>query len=67
MVAGQAINGVSLMVTLNEHEEVAPSASVAVQVTEVVPAANVLPEAGEQTTVAPPQSSVAVGSVQLAV
>ena len=44
-----AVEGV-LTVTLNEHEELL-QAFVAVHVTIVVPALNVLPEAGEQTTV----------------
>ena len=62
----EPITGVSFIVTVNVHADVASSASVAVQVTVVVPAAKVLPLAGEQTTVAPPQSSVAVGSVHVA-
>ena len=65
MSEGQApITGDSLMVTLNEHDEV-PHELVAVHVTTVVPIVNVEPETGEQTTtgVVP----VAVGSVQVAV
>lgn len=60
------MTGVSFTVTVNEHVEVAFSVSVAVQVTVVVPAAKVLPLAGEQVTVTAPQSSVAVGSVHVA-
>ena len=41
---------------------VAPSSSTAVQVTVVVPIANVLPEAGVQVTVAVPSESVAVAA-----
>ena len=51
MSEGQVINGDSLMVTLNEHDEV-PHELVAVQVTKVVPVTNVEPEAGTQATVA---------------
>lgn len=52
----------SLTVTVNVQEPLLPLASVAVQVTVVVPFAKVAPDAGEQTTVAP-QLSVAVGVV----
>ena len=58
------ITGVSLIVTLNEQLE-EPQELVAVQVTLVVPVANVEPEAGEQDTVAA-GVPVAVGSVQVA-
>ena len=65
MFAGQAlITGVSLIVTLNEQLD-EPQEFVAVQVTLVVPVANVEPEAGEQDTVAA-GVPVAVGSVQVA-
>jgi hypothetical protein len=48
--------------TFTEKEQVAvlPEASVAVQVTEVVPAGKGEPEGGTQTTVTPGQLSVAV-------
>ena len=50
MSEGQAaITGLSLMVTLNEHDEV-PQELVAVHVTAVVPVTNVEPEAGTQAT-----------------
>lgn len=54
----QALN----TVTVNEHEAVLPDASVAVQVTVVVPTGKVEPDAGEQTTVTPGQLSDAVGA-----
>ena len=63
MSEGQAaITGLSLMVTLNEQDEV-PQELVAVHVTAVVPVTNVEPETGEHTTVPPP---VDVGSIQVA-
>jgi hypothetical protein len=46
---------------VNEQLAVLPDESVAVQVTVLVPLANVPPEAGEQTTVAAPQLSLADG------
>lgn len=50
-----------MTVTVNEQlVEVLPAASVAVQLTEVVPTGNVDPEAGTQVTVAPGQLSIAV-------
>ena len=49
-------------VTVNEHVAVLPLASVAVQVTVVVPTGKVDPDAGEQTTVTPGQLSEAVGA-----
>lgn len=58
------ITGVSLMVTSNEQSSL-PHAFIAVQVTVVVPVANVDPEAGEQSIVG--VVPVAVGSVQVAV
>jgi hypothetical protein len=59
---GQApITGLSLMVTLNEHDEL-PQELVAVQVTAVVPVANVEPDAGTQVTVA---TGVEVGAVNI--
>ena len=65
MFEGQAvITGVSFIVTVNEQLAV-PQVLVAEQVTVVVPAANVEPDAGEQTTdgIGVP---VAVGSVHVA-
>jgi len=65
MLAGQVIVGgwLSTTVTLKLQVPVLPEESVAVQVTVFVPLANVLPEAGAQTTVAPPQLSLADGVV----
>jgi hypothetical protein len=62
MLAGQVIIGisVSLTVTVNEQLAVLPAASVAVQVTVLVPFANVEPLAGEQLLVTPGQLSLAV-------
>jgi hypothetical protein len=62
-LAGQVITGseVSLTVTLKLQVEVLPDASVAVQVTLVVPCWNVEPEAGAQAVVTPAQLSPAVG------
>jgi len=51
----------STTVTVKPQLAVLPDESVAVHVTAFVPLANVLPEAGAQTTVAPPQLSLAVG------
>jgi hypothetical protein len=48
-------------VTVNVQEALFPDVSVAVQVTVVEPFGNAVPDAGEQTTVAPAQLSVAVG------
>ncbi len=48
--------------TVKEQLAVLPPASVAVQVTVVVPAEKLVPEAGEQLTVKPPQRSLATGS-----
>ena len=48
-------------VTLNEHVAVLPDASVAVQVTVVVPTGNGVPEGGTHATVTPGQLSVATG------
>jgi len=63
--AGQITAGgvVSLTVTVNEQEAVFPDPSVAVQVTVVTPLANVDPDAGAHSTVAPGQLSVGVGVV----
>ena len=62
MLAGQAITGfsVSLTVTVNVQLAVLPAASVAVLVTVVVPFGKVEPEGGLLTTVTPGQLSVAV-------
>jgi hypothetical protein len=51
---------VSTVITVNEQVAVLPLASVAVQVTVVVPNGNVLPDGGLQATVTPGQLSVAV-------
>jgi hypothetical protein len=53
MFAGQVIVGfsVSFTVTVNEHDDELPAASVAVEFTVVVPTANVDPEAGFDTIV----------------
>jgi hypothetical protein len=61
MLEGQVITGASLSttVTVNEHEVELPAASVAVEVTVVVPRLKVEPEAGTEVTVAE-QLSVAV-------
>jgi hypothetical protein len=59
---GQApITGLSLMVTLNEQDEL-PQELVAVHVTAVVPVTNVEPDAGTQVTVA---TGVEVGVVNV--
>ena len=62
MFEGHATVGfsVSLTVTVKLHVAVFPDASVAVQLTVVVPIGKVEPDAGEQTTVTPGQLSVAV-------
>jgi hypothetical protein len=52
-----------LTVTVKLHVPVKPAASVAVQVTVVVPFTKVAPLAGTHATVAPGQLSVAVGVV----
>jgi hypothetical protein len=61
--AGQAITGSSLSVTATVKLQrlVLPLASVATQVTVVVPMGNRVPEAGEQTSVVAPQLSVTAG------
>ena len=65
MLPGQApITGVWLIVTLNEQLE-EPQLLVALQLTVVVPAANVEPDAGVQVTVGVVPE--AVGSVQVAI
>jgi hypothetical protein len=64
MLAGQAIVGASVSVTVSENvqELELPLGSVAVQVTLVVPFTKVEPLAGEQVTVAVPgQLSLADG------
>ena len=65
MFAGQVTVGFveSLTVTVKLHEPVLPDASVAVQVTVVVPTGKLDPEAGAHTTVALPQLSLPVGVV----
>jgi hypothetical protein len=65
MFEGQLlITGLSLTVTVNEQEEF-PQEFEAVQVTVVVPAAKVEPDAGEQTTAAT-GVPLAVGFVHVA-
>lgn len=61
--AGQANVGacVSLTVTVNEHEPVFEEASLAVQVTVVVPTGKLDPEGGKHATVDPGQLSEAAG------
>ena len=58
------ITGLSFIVTVKEHASL-PQELVAVQVTVVVPVANVEPDTGEQTTLGA-GVPVAVGSVQVA-
>jgi len=62
VLAGQLTVGgsLSLTLTVNEQEAVLPEASVAVQVTVVVPFKKVEPDGGLQLTVAPGQLSVTV-------
>jgi hypothetical protein len=66
MLAGQIATGtsVSLTVTLKLQLAVLPEASVAVQVTLLVPLANVLPLVGMQLTVTPEQLSVAIAAAK---
>ena len=66
---GQVIAGAvaSRTVTVKVQEPILPDASVAVQVTVVVPTGKPDPEAGTQTTVALPQLSVPVGVVYVTV
>lgn len=61
--AGQVIAVQLFTVTVKVHCAVFICASVAVQVTVVVPTAKHVPEAGEQLAVAPGQLSVGVGVV----
>jgi hypothetical protein len=67
MLAGQIATGtsVSLTVTLKLQLAVLPEASVAVQVTLLVPLANVLPLVGMQVTLTPGQLSVAIAPAKL--
>ena len=58
------MTGAELICTVNEHDEL-PQVLVAVHVTVVLPAANVLPDAGLQVTVAA-GSPVAVGVLKVA-
>ena len=62
-----AITGasVSFTVTVNVQALVLLLPSIAVQVTVVTPLAKVLPLAGAQDTLTPPQRSVAIGAVQV--
>src|SRR2546428_7363323 len=61
ILAGQVIVGfsTSFTVTANEQAAVLPTASLAVQLTVVVPFGNVAPDGGLQTTPMPEQLSVA--------
>jgi hypothetical protein len=63
MFAGQVIGGpvTSLTVTVKVQEPVLPDASVAVQVTVVVPTGKPDPDAGTHMTVGVPQLSVPAG------
>jgi hypothetical protein len=54
-------------VTVKLQEAVLPEASVAVQVTVVIPTGNADPDAGTQAVVTPGQLSVAVGAAKLIV
>src|SRR5438874_9758404 len=67
MFAGQLTTGasMSLTVTLKLQLVVFPEASMAVQVTLLVPLANVLPLVGLQLTVTPEQLSVAIAAAKL--
>src|SRR2546426_4565976 len=67
MLAGQVMEGfsVSLTVTVKLHQAVLPLASVAVQVTVVLPLAKVEPLAGLQLTVWPGQLSAPAGVVKV--
>ena len=64
MFAGQLAVGASLSTTFTVklHEAVLPEASVAVQVTVVVPLAKLEQEGGLQEVVTPGQLSLAVGA-----
>jgi hypothetical protein len=62
---GQVIAPQLCTVTAKLHCAVLPEASVAVQLTVVVPTGNTLPEAGTQAAVAPEQLSEGVGVVKL--
>jgi hypothetical protein len=61
MFAGQVIVQFCT-VTVNEQFAVLPEASVAVQVTVVVPGLKQVPDAGAQETVTPGQLSLAAGA-----
>jgi hypothetical protein len=62
MSVGQVIEVQVMTVTVNEQLAVRADASVAVQLTVVVPSGKVEPEAGVQLVVTPGQLSVAVGA-----
>ena len=62
MSVGQVIEVQVITVTVNEQLAVRAEASVAVQVTVVVPSWKVEPEAGTQLTETPGQLSLAVGA-----
>ena len=64
MFAGQVMTGfsVSAIVTVKEQFALLPELSVAVQLTVLVPLANVEPDAGVQTVLAIAQLSLAVAA-----
>ena len=57
--------GLGLTVTVKVHVEELPHASVAVEVTVVIPRGKVLPEAGEETTVNVPEQISVAATVKL--
>lgn len=59
---GDGVNWLTITVTVNEHDAVRFAASVAVQVTVVMPTGKLDPDAGTQLTVAPEQLSETVGA-----
>jgi hypothetical protein len=60
--AGQVIVQTAITCTVKEQVAVLPDASVAVQLTVVVPSGKQVPDAGVQETVTPGQLSFAVGA-----
>lgn len=63
ILAGQLIVQLCVTVTVKLQLAVLPDASVAVQVTVVVPTGKLVPDDGEHSTVAPGQLSFGIGSV----
>src|SRR5439155_22579491 len=59
---GVQTGGGALTVTVNVHDLVLPAASVAVQVTSVVPKGNCAPDGGMQFVVVPGQLSATTGA-----